>query len=86
MLQRRGCAVAHVGGSSSVLAAGGLGSRSVNLAIWDTLAPPQSACIATLLHHQVGQPMCTGLRDTAGVEVVGRSLVLLVPSFAAASA
>lgn len=36
-----------------MLAAGGLGGRGINVALWDTLAPPQSACIATLTAHQV---------------------------------
>ena len=53
VLQRRGCDVAFVGGSSSVIAAAGLGGRGVNVGIWDTLAPPQSACIGTLPFHQV---------------------------------
>lgn len=53
VLQRRGCDVAFVGGSSSVIAAAGLGGRGVHVGIWDTLAPPQSACIGTLPFHQV---------------------------------
>jgi hypothetical protein len=53
VLQRRGCDVAFVGGSSSVIAAAGLGGRGVNVGIWDTLAPPQSACSGTLPFHQV---------------------------------
>lgn len=52
VLQRRGAAVAYLGGSSSVVVAGGLGGRGVNVALWDTQAPPQTSCVATLLHHQ----------------------------------
>lgn len=45
--------MAFAGGSTSVIAAGGLGGRGVNIGIWDTLTPPQSSCIGTMLFHQV---------------------------------
>lgn len=59
VLSKRGVDIAFVGGSSSVLAAGGYCSAGGNIVLWDTLAPISGGPIAFLLHHT---PLVTALQ------------------------
>lgn len=52
VLQRRGCSLTYLCGSSTVVVAGGMGNRGSNAAMWDTAAPPHQSLITALLHHQ----------------------------------
>lgn len=59
MLSKRGVDIAFVGGSSSVLAAGGYCAVGGNVVLWDTLAPISGGPIAFLMHHT---PLVTALQ------------------------
>ncbi len=59
VLSKRGVDIAFVGGSSSVLAAGGYCSAGGNIVLWDTLAPISGGPIAFLTHHT---PLVTALQ------------------------
>lgn len=50
-IDKRGRAVAFVGGSSSVIAAAGSGTQG-NISIWDTTSPVDESCIGRLDHHK----------------------------------
>ena len=58
MLSKRGVDVAYIGGSSSVLVAGGYCTQGGNVVLWDTLAPISAGPIARLAHHA---PLVTAL-------------------------
>lgn len=49
-LAKKGCDVAYVAGSSSVVAVGGAGTGG-NIAVWDSLAPAAGGCVATMTYH-----------------------------------
>ena len=59
VLSKRGVDIAFVGGSSSVLAAGGYCSAGGNIVLWDTLAPISGGPIAFFTHHT---PLVTALQ------------------------
>lgn len=59
VLAKRGVDIAFVGGSSSVLAAGGFCATGGNIVLWDTLAPISAGPIAFLTHHT---PLVTALQ------------------------
>ncbi|BDA47164.1 probable DmX-like protein 2 at C-terminar half [Coccomyxa sp. Obi] len=63
VLSKRGVDIAFVGGSSSVLAAGGYCSAGGNIVLWDTLAPISGGPIAFLTHHA---PLVTVLQVLPG--------------------
>ncbi len=62
VLSKRGVDIAFVGGSSSVLAAGGFCPVGGNIVLWDTLAPISAGPIAYLTHHT---PLVTALQVLA---------------------
>lgn len=51
VMSKRGVSIAYVGGSSSIIAAGGYNAEAGNVALWDTMAPLSSGAIAYLDHH-----------------------------------
>ncbi len=59
MLSKRGVDIAYIGGSASVIAAGGYCALGGNIVLWDTLAPISGGPIARLAHHA---PLVTALQ------------------------
>lgn len=64
VLSKRGVAIAFVGGSSSVIAAGGYCPVGGNIVLWDSLAPISTGPIAYLTHHT---PLVTALQVCSSV-------------------
>ena len=63
-MSKRGVSIAYVGGSSSVIAAGGYNAEGGNVALWDTMAPLSSGAIAHLDQHP---SLVTALQVVLGV-------------------
>jgi hypothetical protein len=59
VLTKRGVDIAYIGGSSSVIAAGGFCPEAGNIALWDTLSPISAGAIAHLTHHA---PLVTAIQ------------------------